>query len=131
MYMCDGDILCSDFVVQYTHLNPTGTWFVFSSVHRDCLRGSVVNSNEPEIKCPFDNGEYVCGAVISEREIKAVSGGRGCTLGWLNLAVHMIWWSKECPVDPENVSLQSVVALRALLYGVALCYQAAIGGGVA
>jgi hypothetical protein len=30
---------------------------------------------EPEIKCPFDNGEYICGAVISEREIKAVSAG--------------------------------------------------------
>ena len=43
------------------------------NINRDCLRGSVVNSNEPEIKCPFDNGDYVCGAVISEREVKAVS----------------------------------------------------------
>ena len=42
---------------------------------RECLRGSVVNSMEPEIRCPFDNGEYICGAVISEREIKAVSIG--------------------------------------------------------
>ena len=43
------------------------------NIIRECLRGSVVNSNEPEIKCPFDNGDYVCGAVISEREVKAVS----------------------------------------------------------
>ena len=29
-------------------------------------------SNEAEVKCPF-NHEYECNAVISEREIKAVS----------------------------------------------------------
>ena len=40
---------------------------------RECLRGSVVNSIEPEIKCPFDDGKYICGAVISEREIRTVS----------------------------------------------------------
>ena len=46
---------------------------LYSCFTRGCLRGSVVNSNDPEVKCPFDDGAYTCGAVISEREIRAVS----------------------------------------------------------
>ncbi len=40
---------------------------------RECLNGTVVNSPDPEVKCPFSDGDYECGAPISEREIKAVS----------------------------------------------------------
>ena len=33
----------------------------------------MVNSEDPEIKCPFDNGNYNCNAIVSDREIRAVS----------------------------------------------------------
>ena len=39
---------------------------------RECIKQSVMQSNEAEVKCPF-NDKYECNAVISEREIKAVS----------------------------------------------------------
>ena len=32
-----------------------------------------MNSPDPEVKCPYNDGEYQCGAPIAEREIKAVS----------------------------------------------------------
>jgi hypothetical protein len=39
---------------------------------RECIKQSVMQSNEAEVKCPF-NDKYECNAVISEREIRAVS----------------------------------------------------------
>ena len=36
----------------------------------------MVNSPDPEVICPFDDGEYACAIPISEREIKAVSSIR-------------------------------------------------------
>lgn len=40
---------------------------------RDCLRLYITHNDDPVIKCPFDDGQYICGADIPEREIKAVS----------------------------------------------------------
>ena len=42
------------------------------SFSRECIKQSVMQSSEAEVKCPF-NDKYECNAVISEREIKAVS----------------------------------------------------------
>ena len=39
---------------------------------RDCLRGSITNSQEVEVKCPFMDDQYQCDAIISEREIRGV-----------------------------------------------------------
>ena len=39
---------------------------------RDCLRGSITNSQEVEVKCPFMDNQYQCDAIISEREIRGV-----------------------------------------------------------
>ena len=39
---------------------------------RDCLHGSITNSQEVEVKCPFMNEDYQCDAIISEREIRGV-----------------------------------------------------------
>ena len=38
---------------------------------RDCLRGSIVNTDDPEARCPF--AEYHCNSIITEREIRGVS----------------------------------------------------------
>ena len=41
------------------------------SCDRDCLRGSIVNTDDPEVRCPF--AEYQCNSIITEREIRGVS----------------------------------------------------------
>ena len=58
----------------------------------------MANSMEPEIKCPFDNGEYICEAIISDAEIKAVSGAMITKYSidqfenaWCHFLHHYMW----------------------------------------
>ncbi|XP_060581441.1 ranBP-type and C3HC4-type zinc finger-containing protein 1-like, partial [Ruditapes philippinarum] len=39
---------------------------------KDCLRDAIQYNEEPEIKCPFVDEDYTCGATLQEREIKAL-----------------------------------------------------------
>ena len=41
------------------------------SCDRDCLRGSILNTDDAEVRCPF--AEYQCNSIITEREIRGVS----------------------------------------------------------
>ena len=43
----------------------------FWSCDRDCLRGSILNTDDAEVRCPF--AEYQCNSIITEREIRGVS----------------------------------------------------------
>ena len=46
---------------------------ILFNLYRDCLRGTVVHSQESEVKCPYTDGNIDCQEPISEREIRAVS----------------------------------------------------------
>uniref|UniRef100_UPI00398E7214 ranBP-type and C3HC4-type zinc finger-containing protein 1-like n=1 Tax=Pristiophorus japonicus TaxID=55135 RepID=UPI00398E7214 len=37
---------------------------------RDCLKGTILNSTEPDVTCPFMDDKYSCKSKILEREIK-------------------------------------------------------------
>ncbi|XP_066482136.1 ranBP-type and C3HC4-type zinc finger-containing protein 1 isoform X2 [Tiliqua scincoides] len=39
---------------------------------RDCLRGTILNSQEPEVHCPYIDEKYSCPGQLLEREIKAL-----------------------------------------------------------
>ncbi|XP_044311063.1 ranBP-type and C3HC4-type zinc finger-containing protein 1 isoform X1 [Varanus komodoensis] len=39
---------------------------------RDCLRGTILNSLEPEVCCPYIDEKYSCPGQLLEREIKAL-----------------------------------------------------------
>ncbi|XP_029142706.1 ranBP-type and C3HC4-type zinc finger-containing protein 1, partial [Protobothrops mucrosquamatus] len=38
---------------------------------KDCLRGTILNSPEPEVKCPYMDDNYSCPGQLLDREIKA------------------------------------------------------------
>ncbi|CAM5095344.1 unnamed protein product [Natator depressus] len=39
---------------------------------RDCLKGTILNSPEPEVPCPYIDEKYSCPGQLLEREIKAL-----------------------------------------------------------
>ncbi|XP_062835203.1 ranBP-type and C3HC4-type zinc finger-containing protein 1 isoform X1 [Anolis carolinensis] len=39
---------------------------------KDCLRGTILNSQEPEVRCPYIDEKYSCPSQLLEREIKAL-----------------------------------------------------------
>uniref|UniRef100_A0A8C6X195 RANBP2-type and C3HC4-type zinc finger containing 1 n=1 Tax=Naja naja TaxID=35670 RepID=A0A8C6X195_NAJNA len=39
---------------------------------KDCLRGTILNSPEPEVKCPYIDDNYSCPGQLLDREIKAL-----------------------------------------------------------
>ncbi|XP_061486838.1 ranBP-type and C3HC4-type zinc finger-containing protein 1 isoform X2 [Rhineura floridana] len=39
---------------------------------RDCLRGTILNSLEPEVRCPYIDEKYSCPGQLLEREVKAL-----------------------------------------------------------
>ncbi|XP_063152911.1 ranBP-type and C3HC4-type zinc finger-containing protein 1 isoform X3 [Candoia aspera] len=39
---------------------------------KDCLRGTILNSPEPEVKCPYIDDKYSCPWQLLDREIKAL-----------------------------------------------------------
>ena len=39
---------------------------------RECLVEHIRLSTEPEVQCPFDNGDFVCRDVITVQEIQEV-----------------------------------------------------------
>ncbi|XP_026579044.1 ranBP-type and C3HC4-type zinc finger-containing protein 1 [Pseudonaja textilis] len=39
---------------------------------KDCLRGTILNSPEPEVKCPYIDDNYSCPWQLLDREIKAL-----------------------------------------------------------
>ena len=40
---------------------------------RECLSGTIENSDSPQVGCPYKDDNYSCDMVVLEREIKAVS----------------------------------------------------------
>lgn len=48
-----------------------------SSLSRECLQGTIRNSQEAEVACPFIDNTYSCSGKLLEREIRAVRLGRG------------------------------------------------------
>lgn len=60
--------------VQMTPNLPT-----FHTSPRECLQGTIRNSQEAEVACPFIDNTYSCSGKLLEREIRAVrpGGGRG------------------------------------------------------
>lgn len=42
-------------------------------VNRTCMSGLIESATSAIVQCPFNDGVYVCTAVLQEREIKAVS----------------------------------------------------------
>lgn len=47
------------------------------SPSRECLQGTIRNSQEAEVSCPFIDNTYSCSGKLLEREIRAVRPG-----GW-------------------------------------------------
>lgn len=43
------------------------------SYFRDCMRGHIESSENPEVKCPYIDDDYHCDEVMQEREIREVS----------------------------------------------------------
>lgn len=41
-------------------------------LHRECLQGTIRNSQEAEVSCPFIDNTYSCQGKLLEREIRAV-----------------------------------------------------------
>ncbi|CAL8355011.1 unnamed protein product [Gadus morhua 'NCC'] len=39
---------------------------------RDCLKGTIVNSQDAEVSCPFADNQYDCDKKLQDREIKAL-----------------------------------------------------------
>ncbi|XP_077192131.1 ranBP-type and C3HC4-type zinc finger-containing protein 1 isoform X4 [Paroedura picta] len=39
---------------------------------KDCLKGTILNSQEPEVRCPYIDQDYSCPGQLLEREIKAL-----------------------------------------------------------
>nr|XP_056700876.1 ranBP-type and C3HC4-type zinc finger-containing protein 1 [Euleptes europaea] len=39
---------------------------------KDCLKGTILNSQEPEVRCPYIDQKYSCPGQLLEREIKAL-----------------------------------------------------------
>uniref|UniRef100_A0A8D0HTR5 RanBP-type and C3HC4-type zinc finger-containing protein 1 n=1 Tax=Sphenodon punctatus TaxID=8508 RepID=A0A8D0HTR5_SPHPU len=39
---------------------------------KDCLKGTILNSQEPEVSCPYIDEKYSCSGKLLEREIKAL-----------------------------------------------------------
>ena len=46
--------------------------YVFLIISRDCLKGTILHSQEAQVKCPFVDDEGECEEYISEREIRKV-----------------------------------------------------------
>ena len=44
---------------------------------RECLQGTIRNSQEAEVSCPFIDNTYSCSGKLLEREIRAVRPGGG------------------------------------------------------
>ena len=43
---------------------------------RECLKGTIVNSQDAEVSCPFADNQYECDKKLQDREIKAVSASQ-------------------------------------------------------
>lgn len=72
------------------------------SSSRECLQGTIRNSQEAEVSCPFIDNTYSCSGKLLEREIRAVrpGGGRGipCTSRW---AWAWGWVSAHIYLEPS------------------------------
>ncbi|RXM93608.1 RanBP-type and C3HC4-type zinc finger-containing protein 1 [Acipenser ruthenus] len=42
------------------------------SVCRECLKGTIINSMDPEVACPYADHEYTCDGKLQDREIKSL-----------------------------------------------------------
>lgn len=54
--------------------------FTLSPTPRECLQGTIRNSQEAEVACPFIDNTYSCSGKLLEREIRAVRPA--CGRGW-------------------------------------------------
>ncbi|XP_078507855.1 ranBP-type and C3HC4-type zinc finger-containing protein 1 [Lissotriton helveticus] len=64
-----------DCPVCYTTLEPGEGVTLRECLHcfcKDCLKGTVLNSLEPEVPCPYMDDNYSCPGKLLEREIKAL-----------------------------------------------------------
>lgn len=57
------------------------------SLPRECLRGTILNCQDPEVRCPYIDEKYSCPGQLLEREIKAVglAGSRQRAGAWQSL----------------------------------------------
>ena len=67
--LCYSDqILCQVISGRSTH---AGLCYDIS-LFRDCMRGHIESSENPEVKCPYMDDDYHCDEVMQEREIREV-----------------------------------------------------------
>lgn len=66
--------------VCYSVLAPGEAVVLRECLHafcRECLQGTIRNSQEAEVACPFIDNTYSCSGKLLEREIRAVRPGEG------------------------------------------------------
>lgn len=69
-----------------TNLHPSPL-----SPFRECLQGTIRNSQEAEVSCPFIDNTYSCSGKLLEREIRAVRPG-----GWEGEGHAWSWQVSGC-----------------------------------
>ncbi|XP_043946238.1 ranBP-type and C3HC4-type zinc finger-containing protein 1 isoform X2 [Protopterus annectens] len=61
--------------ICYTPIEPHEGVVLRECLHtfcKECLRGTILNSQDPEIACPYLDDEYSCPGKLLDREIKAL-----------------------------------------------------------
>ncbi|XP_054835485.1 ranBP-type and C3HC4-type zinc finger-containing protein 1 isoform X2 [Eublepharis macularius] len=64
-----------DCPICFTTLEPGEGVTLRECLHafcKDCLKGTILNSQEPEVRCPYIDQKYSCPGQLLEREIKAL-----------------------------------------------------------
>ncbi|XP_071759881.2 ranBP-type and C3HC4-type zinc finger-containing protein 1 [Centroberyx gerrardi] len=64
-----------DCPICYTSMQPGESVTLRECLHsfcRDCLKGTIVNSQDAEVSCPFMDNDYSCDSKLQDREIKAL-----------------------------------------------------------
>lgn len=56
--------------------------------YRDCLKGHIESSENPEVRCPFMDDNYKCDEVMQEREIREV-GSSDLYLNTGSISLHL------------------------------------------
>ncbi|MBN3325141.1 HOIL1 protein, partial [Atractosteus spatula] len=59
---------------------------------KDCLKGTIVNSTDAEVACPYSDNDFACNGKLQDREIRAVILTAGTSASQIGPSLRRSWW---------------------------------------